>query len=363
MAWQNQNTSKKVYTIARPLEEEDLLMQSIPEDAIITAIERNTKTVRVTYVIENKLTIQDLILSNQENVEPIKFNRKKKTKKSSNTKTIERGPKCLALLNIADFHLNRRVFANETYGHDYDIQIASQVWKEIIDRACKEIRSSSYSIDKIILNTAGDFVNSDTKYGTTTAGTPQFNDVSWKQVFNVATSLLEYAITQLSKIAHVEYFYVAGNHDELVGYYLTSWLDARFANFKSVHIKTNPCQRQIVKYGSNLFCFTHGDSEGGRTMTLPFVEPMAVKELSSTTNIEVISAHMHKNNVQTHFNVRWETLSSACPVQDEWSYEKGFDSQRAEATIMFYDDAYRRQQNTINVNQILDCVEYEKDGK
>lgn len=357
MSWQNQNINKKVYTIARPLSDEESLMNSIPESATITAIEKSTKTIRVTYVEDKTFTIEDIISANHMTVKPIKLDRvgTKKDNSSRKTKTIKCTENVLAVLNIADFHLNRRIFSNET-GYKYDINIASELFMRIIDKAVERLSQNPYNIEKIILNTAGDFVNSDTIAGTTTAGTRQVNDVTWKQVFKHATALLEYAILRLSNVAPVEYFYVAGNHDEQVGFYLTSWLSARFKETPNIIINDSPKTRKVIAYNKNLLIFTHGSNEGSRAIDLPFVEPEAYANVSNATNIEVITGHLHTNTVKTERGVRWEILNSACPALDEWTYDKAFGAGTSESTIMYYNKRSRIQCDSINSTDIFESI-------
>jgi predicted phosphodiesterase len=358
MSWQNQNINKKVFTIARPLAEEESLLASIPEEAIITALTRNTKTVRVTYVLDRRfITIEDIIAANKMTVKPLKLDRIGRIDNSKRkTKTIKCTNNVLAVLNIADFHLNRLVYGVEAYGDDYNIDIASEVFMRIVEQAIERLKSNPYKIDKIILNTAGDFLNSDTNTGTTAAGTPQVNDLPWKLVFQRATSLLEFALLRLSNIAPVEYFYVRGNHDEQTGFYLTSWLDARFKNVKNVFINPSPKPRQIVNYKQNIIIFTHGESEGIRAMDLPFIEPESIKYISNATNIEVLTGHVHKNKVNNERGVRCESLNSACPVQDNWTYGKAYDGLNQEATIMYYDETGRVQTDYIDTLKILRSI-------
>jgi hypothetical protein len=357
MSWQNQNINKKVYTIAKPLAEEDSLMNSIPETATITAIERTTKTIRVTYVEDKTFTIDDIIKANIMTVKPIKLDRIGTIKDNSSRKEkrIICTEKVLAVLNIADFHLNRRIFANEVK-YNYDINIASEVFMRIIDKAVERLKQNAFNIEKIVLNTAGDFINSDTITGTTTAGTQQINDVTWKQVFQKATALLEYALIKLSNVAPVEYFYVAGNHDEQVGFYLTSWLAARFKDTPNVEINDSPRTRKVISHKKNLLIFTHGSNEGSRAIDLPFVDPEAYSRISDATNIEVLSGHLHANTVKSERGVRWEILNSACPALDEWTFGKAYGGNILESTIMYYNDRNRVQCDSINSIEILENI-------
>ena len=356
------NVKKQTITITKPIDRKEELMDSIPINARITSINESTKTIRVTYVIDNTLSNEMIIKLNADTVKPIKLSRKIYTS-SQKQKRVNCLGNAMALINIADFHLNRLIFGNEGYDRDYNIKLANDVFCNIISECIIKLKASPYHIDKIILNTCGDFLNSDTIGGTTTAGTPQTNDVTWKQAFYNATGLLEYAIKELSVIAPIDYLYIAGNHDEQVGFYLTSWLWARFRDVKNINILDNPKPRKVVEYKKNLLMITHGATEGGQTPNLPFVEPEMRDKISKAFNVEVISGHLHSHKMVNKNGVLWEVCSSSCPIEDDWTYGKAFDKPKGEVTINYYDEYSRIQQDMINTNRIYDRLVSKKGDK
>lgn len=346
--WLNGRIDKFEKVITVPIEDEDCIWEQIPDDAIVTAETRTTKTVRVKYVLTNELTI-DRIRHLNTNVKPIKLDRKNRV--IDNTLQKQKRINCIdtvmAVINVADFHLNRKIWGKSGYDKDYSLQIAEKVFKDSIDEIEIRLRACPYRIEKIVLNTAGDFLNSDTVLGTTTKGTPQINDSNWQESYMLAQDLLTYAILKLSNIAPVLHFYVAGNHDQMAGWYLVSWLKARFSGVSNVEIDDNPKTRQFVEYGHNLIVMAHGDNEGKRAIDLPFVEPEAKQKLYDKSNIEVLIGHGHKPNVTYKNGVRLEMLACACPVGDQWTYNMGYEDSKGEITIMYYNKDARIQQDTI----------------
>jgi len=258
----------------------------------------------------------------------------------------------MAVVNIADFHLNRLVYGKEGFGDNYDSKVASEVFMRIIDKTVINLQNRPRQIDRIIINTCGDFLNSDTSTHTTTRGTPQEDDLCWKEAFYLATGLLEYAVKKLAEVAPVEYYFVQGNHDTMVGFYLTSWLWARFKGVKNVFISDSPKPRATVKYGSNVICMTHGYLEGKNIKNLPFVEPEMLQELSTATNVEVLSGHLHTVDVKLLNGAKFEVLPSACPVEDNWTYGMSFDKPKGGVVINYYDKTDRVQQDYINTCKI-----------
>jgi hypothetical protein len=353
--WMSSNLKKREVVITKPIEQIEELYAEIPENAVITAEMQTLSTAKVKYVLTNDLTFERIRELNKSDVKPIKLDRK--NKKLNNTKQKEKRIKCIdtvmAVVNIADFHLNRKVWGKAGYNKDYTVEIATEVFKDIIDETEKRLKASPYRIEKIILNTAGDFLNSDTIQGTTTHGTPQDNDVSWQEAFKVAQELMSYALLKLSNIAPVYHYYVGGNHDQMSGWYLVSWLQARFNGVANIHVDDNPKLRQMVNYGKNLILFAHGDNEGRRAMDLPLNDPDAKVMFSKATNVEVLVGHGHNNKVESKNGIRLEMLNCACPVGDAWTYEMGFGNTRTEASILYYNKDDRVQCDIINTKKFV----------
>ena len=352
--WLNGDLRKFEKVVTRPIEQAKELYESIPKNAVITAENESLKTLKVKYVLTNDLT-PDRIKELNKSVRPIKLDRK--NKKIDNTKQKEKRIKCIdttmAIVNIADFHLNRKVWGKAVYSNDYTVEVATNVFKGIIDEVETRLKASPYRIEKIVLNTAGDFLNSDTIEGTTSHGTPQDTDVSWQEAFIVAQELMSYALIKLSNIAPVYHYYVAGNHDKMAGWYLTSWLAARFNGVENIYIDEDPKPRQTLSYGNNVIVLAHGDNEGKRVIDLAFNEPEARKLFSDATNIEVLLGHHHDAKVETKNGVRLEKLHCSCPVGDKWTYEMGFGTNKTESTIMYYNETERVQCDIINTKKFI----------
>lgn len=361
MSWQSVSTRKRVVSRTVPLEEKWALKKEVEEMAeaglcFINNETETTKTFKINYVVEKQeVTIEAIKELFNDSIKPIKLNGGKVEKefKPTKEKRFLCGEPVMAILNIADFHLNRHISGESSYGDDYDLEKAESVFKNIIDEAKIRLKKNGHCIEKIVLNTCGDFLNSDTPQHTTTKGTLQNDDLNFKQALHKACDLLEYAIYELSTIAPVEYYYVAGNHDETLGYALTLYLSARFRDIPNVTIDISSNSRATIEYGTNVIVIAHGDSEGIRAMDLPFVEPSARKKFSEATNVEILTGHIHSPSVKSKNGIRWETLDSACPVGDEWTYSQGFDTFSSEASILYYNNKYRVQQDFINTKQFL----------
>ncbi len=362
MSWNNMNTNKKIITKSCKIEDKDALQSAIYEMqeqglCIVTLENETTKTYKIGYCIERQEMKEDAIraLINK-NVTPIKFKPVAPLKKSGKNvaKQFSTGNKVMAIINIADFHLNRFTNGLDGFGDPYDIEIGTDVFKGIIAECKDRLQKNGHIIERIVLNTGGDFLNSDTPVHTTTNGTPQSDSTSYKQALRRGCDLLEFALLELSKIAPVEYYYVAGNHDEQQGLAITFYLEARFRESKNIKVDIATNSRATIKYGNNLVVLAHGDYEGARAIDLPFTEPNAKSHLSVATNMEVLIGHKHNPDMKCKNGVRLETLGSACPVGCDWTYNSGYGDGNPEATIVYYDNDYRVQQDTIYTRRIYD---------
>ena len=359
--WQNLNTKKKLISKTVPLSEKDALRAEVKamEDAGLCIINNETttsKSYKINYVITKEELTADAIRALFANtVKPVQFKRTdKKKKQATKEKRIFCDEQAMAIVNIADFHFNRQVSGEDGYGVDYDADIAEKVFVDAIQDIKRRLRRCSYNVERIVLNTCGDFLNSDNKLSTTTNGTPQRDNVSYKQALIRGCRLIEYALTELSAVAPVEYYYVAGNHDEHLGLGITLYQEARFRDYKDITINAGTNSRALVTYGTNVIVLAHGDTEGTKAIDLPYIEPKAKELVSTATNLEVLTGHLHSTTVRNKNGVRWEILNSACPVQDNWSYDKAYGDDHAEATIMYYNSKGRVQQDTIDMKQFLD---------
>ena len=359
--WQQLNTKKKATTktvlIEDMFELQDYVYGLQDQGLVVVTSEKiSTKTYTVTWVTTKDELKEDAIRSlMNKNVTAIKFEKleiKKKTNKKSVEKRFHTEDNVMAIVNIADFHFNRMVVGEDGYGLDYNIDIAEEVFRKIMLEAKSKMLKNSHNVERIVLNTAGDFLNSDTPVHTTTNGTPQNDSTSYKQALKRACNLLEWGLLELSKVAPVEYYYVAGNHDEQQGLAVTLYLEARFRDAKNIKVDIATNSRATVKYGGNVIVMAHGDYEGQRAIDLPFNEPDARGHVSTATNMEVLTGHKHEIQINRKNGVRWEILSSACPVPCDWTYDKAYNS-NPEATVFYYDDTYRVQQDTIYTKKFL----------
>lgn len=165
----------------------------------------------------------------------------------------------LLLLNIPDLHLGKQSWAEETGFRNYDIKIAVDEYnKAVNDLLSKAVHFTH--IDKILFVVGNDLFNSDNAYPltTTTAGTPQQDDVRWQKVFKLGRNLMIETIEKLKLIASVDVKVIPGNHDFQKSFYLGDVLEIKYEHDPNVNVDNSPKTRKYYNWGNSIIGLTHG---------------------------------------------------------------------------------------------------------
>lgn len=240
-------------------------------------------------------------------------------------------------INIADLHLGKLCWAPET-GSNWDTKIASKTFLSCLSEAIQ--RASAFEYSRILFPIGNDFFNSDNLYNTTTAGTPQQDDIRWQKTVKSGRELLITAIDFLSQYAPVDVLVVQGNHDFQRMFYVGDTLELWYSNSKNVTVNNSPRVRKYYQYGLNLIGFTHGKEEPIKDLPLIMAQEAPREMWASTRFREMHLGHMHKKKTVQYVStdehkgvvIRWmRTLSAPC----EWSTKKGYvgDTRAGEAIL------------------------------
>jgi hypothetical protein len=257
------------------------------------------------------------------------FNSKYKPKRVNLLRQPEEGH--LLEVNIADPHFGKLSWAGES-GENYDYKIATKRHNKVIDDFYNRARDRS--IEKIIYPVGGDFFNSDTPTNTTTKGTHQDNDLRWRKMYELGKELVISSVDKLADIAPVEVFYVAGNHDEQITFYLLHMLDAFFRNDKNIKVVTNSTPRYYVEWHNNLIGFTHGDEGKKRIGQVMQVE--AREAWGRTQYHEMHAEHLHKEMVvDEDGGVIMRRMTTFCGA-DYWHVKNGYVGNVKKAQAFLY---------------------------
>ena len=223
-------------------------------------------------------------------------------------------------VSIFDAHLSKLVWGKECGGEDYDIKIATDLYKKALEDLVS--KAPLNKIDRIIFPVGNDFFNSDNELYTTTAGTPQHDDSRWQKSFSVGCELLVESIEKLSAIAPVDVIVVAGNHDRQKVFYLGEYLNAWFKNSKSIKIDNSPNKRKYFQYGQNLLGFCHGNEEKHEDLPLIMAREQP-KAWGECKHYRWAIGHYHHVTTKDYKGVIVDILPSLCAA-DEYHSRKGF---------------------------------------
>lgn len=262
----------------------------------------------------------------------------KKTNKFSN-KTIlpnfpkNRAEKNLLEINLFDLHIGKLAWSGET-GENYDVSIAKERFEKILEDLL--MRSNGFVFERILFPIGNDFFNSDNLNNTTTAGTPQHEDLRWQKTFKIGVELLIYAIERLkSSGLPVDVLIIPGNHDFERSYYMGCVIEAWFKNDSLVTVDNSAKPRKYYNFGNLLLGFTHGKYE--KESSLPMLMAVECKEYWSTTEYrEWHLGHLHRkrnilyNFVQSKSQLLNEDLGvmvrylSSLTGTEQWHFKNGY---------------------------------------
>lgn len=284
--------------------------------------------------IKDTLGIQYVIdYFNNHDIKPLEYTKVNNTSKECTESLV---------IDITDLHSGLLAWANET-GKDYDSKIAAKRMKECIDDIISRLTHNRFK--KIYVASLGDILHTDNNQGTTTKGTPQQIDGRLEKIIPRTIQLFEYLLTELRKFAPVEYIYVPGNHDELIGFMFAYSLMKAFVNFDDVtfDVDANPFKARLI--GKTLIGFTHGVSKSVRNgdwLVNDFRSLYGQCEVA-----EVHEGHRHSQDTKEYNNgVIVKNLPKLCNAS-AWEHLMGY---RSYACMMcfVYDDIKLNRETWIN---------------
>ena len=172
---------------------------------------------------------------------------------------------------------------------------------------------------------------------TTTKGTPQQNIHSFHDSFELICSHEVSVINLLLQRSQVvEVIFVAGNHDEFVGWHLASWLKVYYRNEPRVFVDISPKYRKYVSYGSSAIMFNHGDTL--KPAKLAHIFPMEYKDgWSDHNNFYIFTGDKH-HEVSLDFNgIKFYQLPAFSTAKSSWDDKNGYTVTKGEVTGFLLD--------------------------
>lgn len=200
-------------------------------------------------------------------------------------------------ISLFDLHIGKFGWSGEVNG-EFNSKIATERFMEAIITLIE--RANGFGYKKILFPVGNDFLNVDNMNYTTAGNTPQQDDVTWQQSFQIGSKLLVDAINIMKQTgAEVDVVVVPGNHDYERSFYLGSFLEAWFKDDEMVDVDNRPTPRKYYEYGKLLLGLTHGKYE--KEASLPMLMATENKEAWGRTDFhEWHLGHLHRKRSNTY---------------------------------------------------------------
>lgn len=239
-------------------------------------------------------------------------------------------PDAMLIINKQDAHLNK-------YDIDGDNNITDRLAEIMykVEVIATQARLAN-DLERITYIIGSDEFNSEYS-GATTKGTPQQNTHTYHSSFKYICDHEILMISMLlSHAKEVEVVYVAGNHDEFVGWHMVNWLKMFFRNEPRVTIDDSPKYRKYVTYGETAMMFNHGDAI--KPAKLAGIFPMEFKSAWSLFEHFYIFTGDKHHEVSHDFNgIKFYQIPAFSKAKSLWDDKMGHVCSRAEVTGFLID--------------------------
>lgn len=234
-------------------------------------------------------------------------------------------------LMIPDLHMGKLAWTEETGWDNYDSKIAEEIFETALEALLA--RSAGHRIERILFPIGNDLMHSDTKQGTTTAGTQLDMDSRYHKVFRQTRLMMTRAIERLLSIAPVDALIVPGNHDTLAAFHIGDALACYFHNTPSVQVDNLASLRKYYQFGDVMLMLTHGNR--GKLEKYPTLMAAERPDMwGATRHREAHTGDKHTQKTLEINGVKVRIFSALCPP-DAWHSEFQFvgNQQAAEALV------------------------------
>ena len=212
-----------------------------------------------------------------------------------------------------DLHMGKLTWDEETVTN-YDIKHAEDLFNASLDfLLARAQKLTDGKLSRILCVFGNDVSHIDNKKGETTKGTPLDVDTRYIKVYRRIVQIHRRAIDLLRQVAPVDVVVIPGNHDELTSFHLGEILSAVYENDPQVSIDNSAKLRKYYEFGTNLFGFTHGDSE--KVSELPLT--MAREMPDAWARCESREWHIGHKHISEKFESR------ALALQQDFHSDKG----------------------------------------
>ena len=231
----------------------------------------------------------------------------------------------MLVINKQDSHLNKYDVDGDNNITD---RLAAIMYKVELIASQAQLSNNLEQITYII---GSDEFNSEFT-GTTTKGTPQTNTHTYQDSFKFICDHEILMITMLLQYAeNVNVVYVAGNHDEYVGWHMITWLESYFRNTERVSFDSSPKYRKYISYGGSALMFNHGDTIKPAKLAALF--PIEYREGWSFHNNYYIFTGDKHHEVSHDFNgIKFYQIPAFSNAKSLWDDKMGHTMSKGEVT-------------------------------
>ena len=231
----------------------------------------------------------------------------------------------MLIINKQDSHLNKYDIDGN---NDVTDRLANIMYK--VEMIANQAQLSN-NLDQITYIIGSDEFNSEFT-GMTTKGTPQTNTHTYQTSYEYICGHEVVMITMLLQYAeNVNVVYVAGNHDEYVGWHMVNWLRTYFRSIERVTFDCSPKYRKYISYGGSALMFNHGDAIKPAKLAALF--PIEYREgWSFHNNFYIFTGDKH-HEVSHDFNgIKFYQIPAFSNAKSLWDDKNGHTMSKAEVT-------------------------------
>ena len=219
-------------------------------------------------------------------------------------------------LSIADFHLAKKTFDNETI-HDRKEQFLTIV-KDLVSKI-----TSNYNINKIVFPISNDFFHTDNYQNQTTNLTPQDVLVGFNHEYEMGFDILVNSILFLkTQTENVEVILVQGNHDRTKSFYLAHALQVFFKDTSKIKFQREHSTTKSVVLGNTFIGYHHGNCKI-EDLPLLFATGKDSQKFGNALYREVHTGDKHHYMAKEIKGVRIQQMPSLSGT-DRWHEDHNF---------------------------------------
>lgn len=235
------------------------------------------------------------------------------------------------VINKQDSHINK-------WDVDGDNNVAKRLANIMykVELIVSQARLSN-NLDRITYIIGSDEFNSEFT-NATTKGTPQQNTHTYHASFKYICDHEVLMITLLLQHAvNVDVIYVAGNHDEYVGWHMIHWLESYFRDMGRVTFDSSPKYRKYVSYGNSAMMFNHGDAI--KPAKLAGIFPIEFRESwSHHENFYIFTGDKHHEISQDINGIKFYQIPAFSTAKSLWDDKLGHVMSKGEVTAFLIEE-------------------------